>query len=128
MGEGRKLDLLLRFEILAFAAAALVHAGVLVDGYEHQAAYIAETVIAVVLLAGLLVGGLKPGWAPRAVVAAQAFALLGTLVGVVTIVIGVGPRTAPDVVYHILMVPILAGGLWLALRWRSAQRPRVEQP
>ena len=122
MGEGRKLDLLLRFEILAFAAAALVHAGVLVDGYEHREAYTAETIIAVVLLAGLLIGGLRPRWAPRVVLAAQAFALLGTLVGVFTIVIGVGPRTVPDVVYHVLMVPVLAWGLWLALRWRSAQR------
>lgn len=126
MSLGRKLDLLLRFEILAFAAAALVHSGVLVDGYEHSAARTAEAVIAAVLLAGLLVGGLRPRWAPRAIFAAQAFALLGTLVGVFTMVVGVGPQTVPDVVYHLVMVAVLAWGLWLALRWRAALR--VEQP
>jgi hypothetical protein len=42
---------------------------------------------------------------------AQGFALLGTLVGVFTIAIGVGPRTVPDVAYHVLIVIVLISGL-----------------
>jgi len=46
--------------------------------------------------------------------AAQGFALLGTLVGLFTIIIGVGPRTVPDVVYHIAVLIVLAAGLRVA--------------
>jgi hypothetical protein len=46
----------------------------------------------------------RPAWVRRVGLAAQGFALLGTLVGVFTIAIGVGPRTLPDVVYHIGIV------------------------
>ncbi|MFN2556638.1 MAG: hypothetical protein ABR592_07155 [Nitriliruptorales bacterium] len=43
-------------------------------------------------------------------IAAQGFALLGTLVGVFTIVVGVGPRTAPDIVYHFVILAVLMWG------------------
>jgi hypothetical protein len=45
----RQIRTFLDAEIVAFAAAALVHAGVLVDGYQHRAAGIAEAVITGVL-------------------------------------------------------------------------------
>ncbi len=45
-----------------------------------------------------------------AAIAAQAFALLGVAVGFLTIVVGVGPRTAPDVVYHLAIAAVLAWG------------------
>jgi hypothetical protein len=47
---------------------------------------------------------------------AQGFALLGTLVGIFTIIVGVGPRTTPDVIYHIAMVGLLVWGLATAAR------------
>ena len=62
----------LLFEAATFLVASLIHSGVLIAGYEHQKARIAEGVIAL--------------------------ALLGTLIGVFTIAVGVGPRTAPDIV------------------------------
>jgi hypothetical protein len=43
--------------------------------------------------------------------AGQAFALLGTLIGVFTIAVGVGPRTTPDIAYHIAIVVVLIWGL-----------------
>jgi hypothetical protein len=46
----------------------------------------------------------------------QAFALVGTLVGLFTIAIGVGPRTAPDVTYHVIILVVLAWGLVVTLR------------
>jgi hypothetical protein len=50
------------------------------------------------------------------VVGAQAFATLGVLVGLFTTAVGVGPRTAPDVAYHVAILAVLAVGLAIALR------------
>ena len=47
---------------------------------------------------------------------AQAFTLFGTMVGIFTIVIGVGPRTIPDIVYHVAIVIVLVTGLVVARR------------
>lgn len=52
-------------------------------------------------------------------IAAQSFALLGTLVGIFIIIIGIGPRTVPDVVYHVGIVIVLVCGLVVAARTRS---------
>lgn len=43
--------------------------------------------------------------------AVQGFALLGTLVGLITIAIGVGPQTAPDLAFHAGIVVVLVAGL-----------------
>lgn len=110
------IRLFLLLEGVSFAIAALVHFGVLVHGYEHPQAPFAESLIAVVLLAGF---GLTWAWpeATRAIgLATQAFALLGTLIGVFTIVVGVGPRTIPDLAYHLTILVVLAWGLVVATR------------
>src|SRR5438128_2240614 len=49
----QKIRLFMLLDGAAFASAALTHFGVLIDGYEHQKAGAAESVIAIVLLAGL---------------------------------------------------------------------------
>jgi hypothetical protein len=86
----------------------------LIAGYEHQQARIAEGVIAIVLLVGAALTWIRPAWTRRAGLAAQGFALLGTLVGVFTIFIGVGPRTVPDIAYHLAIVVVLVWGLIIA--------------
>jgi len=96
---------------------------VLVHGYEHLQARVAEGVIAVVLLAGSVASWIRPVWTRAAGIAAQGFALLGTLVGLFTIAVGVGPRTAPDVVYHLGIVAVLVWGLVTAAR-APANDPR----
>src|SRR5262245_37569917 len=96
-------------EAASFVAAVLVHFGVLASGYEHRAAGTPEGVIGVVLLLGVVGALTRPPWARAAGLAGQAFALLGTLVGVFTIAVGVGPRTAPDLAYH--------AGIRLGLVW-----------
>ncbi len=95
----------------AFLTAALIHFGVLMGGYEHLKAGIAESVIATVLLIGLLLTSIRPQSTRTIGLAAQGFALFGTAVGIFTIVIGVGPRTIPDVAYHIGIVGTLLAGL-----------------
>jgi hypothetical protein len=113
-------------EAASFATAALVHFGVLFHGYEHGKAGTAESVIAAVLLAGLALTWIRPASTRSAGLAVQAFALLGTLVGVFTIAVGVGPRTVPDVAYHVAIVAVLAWGLVAAAR--SAPQGRSLHP
>src|SRR5437879_644741 len=103
--------------------AALSHFGILVSGYEHRAAGTAESVIAGVLLVGWAMTWVGPGSTRGIGLAAQTFALLGTLVGLFTIAIGVGPRTVPDVMYHVSIVAVLIWGLVVAKRTPSGARP-----
>lgn len=107
---------LLLVEAATFLVAAAIHFGVLVDGYGHREAGTAETVIAVALLVGLALTWARPPWPRRAAIGAQAFAALGVLVGLFTIVVGVGPRTVPDVAYHLVILAVLVAGLGLAVR------------
>jgi hypothetical protein len=108
-------------EAAAFIAAALTHFGILVDGYKHRQAGTAESVIGIVLLAGWLTTFIRQSWTNRIALAVQAFALLGTLVGIFTIVVGVGPRTIPDLVYHALIVIILLAGIAVSIRARTTE-------
>ena len=110
------IRLFLLCEGASFAVAGMIHRGLLIAGYAHTQAAVAESVIAVVLLGGL---GLTWAWPARTRpigLVAQAFALLGTLVGVFTIAIGIGPRTAPDLAYHLSIVVVLVWGLVVAAR------------
>jgi hypothetical protein len=88
-----------------------VHFGVLLRGHEHGKAGTAESVIAAVLLAGLAWTWIRPAAARAAGLAVQGFALLGTLVGLFTIAVGVGPRTVPDLAFHGGIVAVLVWGL-----------------
>jgi hypothetical protein len=98
-------------EAATFVVASLIHSGALITGYEHDKARIAESVIATVLLVGAALIWVRPAWTRRASLAAQGFALLGTLVGIFMIAIGVGPRTAPDIMYHVAIITVLIWGL-----------------
>src|SRR3989442_58955 len=119
----RAVRLLLLFEAATYVLAALAHFGILVSGYEHRAAGTAESVIAAVLLAGFAATWIGPALTRGIGLAAQTFALLATLLGLFTIVIGVGPRTVPDVAYHVSIVAILIWGLVVAKRTPSGARP-----
>lgn len=116
----RRIRTFLLVEAAAFLAASLAHSGVVVEGYEHQQARIAEGVIALVLIVGLALSWIHSAWTREVGLAAQGFALSGTLVGVFTIAVGVGPRTAPDIAYHIGIVAVLIWGL--AVAWPAPTR------
>jgi hypothetical protein len=106
----------LLFEAAAFIVAALIHRGHILEGYGHQRAHIAESIIAAVLFGGLLLSLFMKDWTRNVAIVVQAFAILGTLVGIFTIIVGVGPRTVPDVVYHIAMMCVLVVGFVVARR------------
>jgi hypothetical protein len=116
------IRLFLIVEAAAFFVAALIHAGYLVPGYQHHAARTAESVLGLVLVAGLATSLLRPTLTPAAGLVAQGVGLLGTLVGIFTIIVGVGPRSAPDVVYHLAMVAVLVWGLAVAARASAGLR------
>jgi hypothetical protein len=112
----RTLRAPLLFEAATFATASLIHFGAVLDGYDHRKAGTAEAVIAAVLVAGSVLSLGGPARARTVIVAAQAFALLGVLVGLFTIAVGVGPRTGLDIAYHAFILCLLAGVLALAVR------------
>lgn len=118
----QKIQLFMLLEAASFIAASLIHSGVFITGYEHPQARVAEGVIAAVLIAGLILSIIRRAWTRWVGLAAQGFALLGTLVGLFTIAIGVGPRTAPDLIYHAAILAILVWGLVVAVR----VRPRLD--
>jgi hypothetical protein len=73
-----------------------------------------------VLFAGLALTQIRTSSTRRAALAAEGFAFMGTLVGAFTILIGVGPRTLPDVLHHVAILIPLAAGLRVAIRARDA--------
>jgi hypothetical protein len=113
------IRLFMLFEAASFVAAALVHSSVLIAGYQHPEASTAEGIIAIMLLVGVALTWIRPAWMRQVGLTAQGLALLGTLIGVFTIAVGVGPRTVPDVAYHIGIVIVLMWGLIVAARARS---------
>ena len=106
----------LLIEGVTFIIAALVHSGWLMGGYEHREARIAESMIGGVLLAGAALTWIRPITSRRIGMFAQGFALCWTLVGIVTIAIGIGPRTPLDIVYHAAIVACLVWGLVVTRR------------
>ena len=115
----RAIRLFMLCQSLSLILAALVHVGVLITGYEHRRGGTAETVIGVVLLGALVSTWIRPRATRMIGLSAQGFALLGTVVGIFTIATGVGPRTAPDIAYHISLVALPVSGLVVSGRARS---------
>src|SRR5438067_1173366 len=113
----RAIRIFLLGEAVSFGAAASIHLGVFLHGYEHQAAATAESTIAAVLIIGFGLTWVMPSRARLTGLVAQGFALLGTLVGVSTIVVGVGPRTLPDIIYHVAILGVLTWGLVVTSRF-----------
>ena len=111
----RETRAFLLFESIAFALASLVHRGLLVDGFDDPGASTAEGIIAIVLVAGLVVSFVAPARTRVIGLVAQAFALLGTTIGLFLLIV-VGPQTLPDLVFHIGIYVVLIIGLIVAAR------------
>ena len=102
-----------------FLVAVSIHFGLLFQGYGHRAAGTAESIIAAVLLVALVVTLLSPSRARLVAIAAQSFGIIGVVVGLFTIAIGVGPRTALDLGLHALMLITLVAGLIIAIQSKT---------
>ena len=106
----------LLLQIAIFLSLVSIHFGLLIGGYRHRDAGTAELVIVAVLVAGLLLTWTPPLWSRRAATAAQSFGILGALVGLVTIAIGIGPRTLLDLTLNGTLLLTLIVGLASTLR------------
>ncbi len=116
MRASRTVRGFLLVQVAIFLVAVAIHFGLLPVGDRHRAAGTAESVIAAVLLAGLLLTWSPSPWNRRAAVAAQTFGILGVLVGLFTIAVGIGPRTALDLALHGAMLLTLVAGLAVTLQ------------
>jgi hypothetical protein len=110
-------------EAASFIIAALIHWGVIATGYEYSGAALPEGVIGTVLLAGLILSLVLPARTRMIGLATQGFALAGTLIGLFVVVIGVGPNTLPDLLYHIGILGVLLTGLVVATRFGRPGEP-----
>lgn len=102
-------------QITIFLAMISIHFGLLVGGYRHQNAGTAESVIAVVLVFGLLLTWM-PRWSRRAAIAAQSFGTSGVLLGLVTIALRIGPQTILDLTLNAVLLLTLIAGLAITTR------------
>ncbi|WP_255681644.1 hypothetical protein [Natrinema sp. SYSU A 869] len=82
---------------------------------------IAESVIGTVLLVGLAMTWIRPKSMFSVSAIVQAFALVGSLIGLWTIIVGIGPRTIPDIVYHVAIILVLIGGIVFAWHARRSE-------
>jgi hypothetical protein len=106
------------FEVILFSLASLTHAGRLFTGFAHSREAIAEVTIAVVLGLGLFISLARPALARRTAMVVQAFATFGAVAGLTTVWLAGGPRIAPDVALHGLMLITLITGFVVAMRSR----------
>ena len=106
----------LLLQIAMFLVLVTIHFGLLIGGYGHPAAGTTESVIAIVLLFGLLLTWTPPPWSQRAATAAQLFGTLGVLVGLLTFAFGIGPRTILDLSLNVILLLTLIAGLALTKR------------
>lgn len=106
---------MLALAMVIFFLAASIHVEMLGSGYRDQSAAVAESVIGVVLLVGLLSTLAWPRRTRSVALAVLTFGLLGTFVGL-TLLLTVGPMTALDLWIHLTMVGVLVIGLVTTLR------------
>ena len=123
-----EVRLFMTAEAVTFLLAASIHRGFLISGYQHLAAATGESVIAFVLFIALLLTWMKPASTRLLGLLGQGFAFLGTLVGLLTIAVGVGPRTVPDVTYHALILAVLAWGFVATYRAVPPGESQVVRP
>jgi hypothetical protein len=110
------MAVLLGLEALTFVVAAILHTGTRIfglGGERFTRAALPEAIIAGVLVLGAI-GALRGSW--RAPLLATGLSVAGVALGIATIAGGVGPRTTPDVVYHVTVMAVLAGSLVAMLR------------
>jgi len=112
----RVIRAFLAVEAATFIIAALVHFGILTNADPHEAAATGESVIAIALVIGLALTWVGLTSVATIGILAQGFALFGTLVGILTIVAGVGPQSAADLGYHVAISGVLLVGVVVASR------------
>jgi hypothetical protein len=112
VGRGHGVGMLL--EAATFGVAAVLHLDarfslvfVTVRGERVGQAAVGELIVAGVLVVGAIVVLARPADARRLACVVTGFAIFGVIVGLLTIALGVGPRTIPDLVYQVAIMTVL---------------------
>ena len=116
LGAIWKIRSWLLLQIAILLSMVSIHFGLLIGGYRHRSAGTAELLIAVVLVAGLLVTWTPTPWSRRLATGAQYFGILGVLGGLLTTVLGIGPRTMLDLTLNGALLLTLIAGLAITRR------------
>ena len=106
----------LLIEAMAFIIAGAIHSGIFVAIDTHYEAATAESIIGTVLLIGFGLTWVWPAQTRLIGLVAQTFAACGTLVGLFTIAVGVGPRSVGDIAFHLGILALLGWGLVVTAR------------
>jgi len=125
----RRVGMLMVFEAATLAVAATVHlAGYTPAGskppFDASHAGVAEAIIGVALAYGATEVLRSSSRAWGAAVATTSFAILGFLVGLTITTQG---GDVPDVVYHLIMLPIIITSLVILLRTRRSEVSRSQR-
>ncbi len=112
--------LFLLVEAVSFALAALPHYGILGGVYESQP----TAIIVHSSIAGELFLGFALTWYRRArtraiALTVQGVAVFAALGGVLTIAMGIGPQTVPEIGFHGGILVVLA--VAIAISWRASR-------
>jgi hypothetical protein len=115
-------------EAASFCVAAALHLDARISlgfgtfsGESAATAAVPELIVALVLLLGAGVVLLRPDEARQVASVATGFAIFGVLVGLVTIALGVGPRTVPDLLYYVGMMIVLLISFGVLMNRRRAR-------
>jgi hypothetical protein len=106
----------LMVEVLLFAFAALAHGGVIMPGHENTRAAALETVVAVVLGAGVIMSFVSPAHTRLVALITQGLALAGVIAGFVMVALALAPRTFANLVVLAIMLITVMLGLVVAKR------------
>jgi hypothetical protein len=113
---------LLLVQIAGFVVLASIHFGVLIGGYRHPPAGATElAIVAAVVVAVVLTWG-PPAQGQRAASAAQLFALLGVVAGLITVTLGVERGSILEAALNVALLLTVTSGLVVTAAWRR-ERP-----
>ncbi len=115
----------LLIEAVVFIIAGAIHSGMFVAVDTHYQAAIAESLIGIVLLVSFGLTWLWPAGIRLIGLLAQAFAAFGTMVGLFTIAVGVGPRSVGDIAFHLAILAVLGWGLVATARLAGPRSMRA---
>jgi hypothetical protein len=106
-------------EVVLFSVASLIHSGIMVPGFAHPLAKLAEAVCAAVLFAGLVYGLARPASARRAALLVDVLVLLAVLAALIIFALGIGPQSTLDLGLLVAMLISLLVGFVFILRSES---------
>ena len=109
---------LLLLQVAGFLVLASIHFGLLIGGYRHPPAGATELAIVAAVVVALLLTWGPPAQGQRATTAAELFAALGVLVGLVTMAVGVERGTILEVGLNVVLLLTVSAGLVVTKTWR----------